>query len=390
MNKYTLILVVLALALVGMTANAAVDSFFDIATDVSSDATSDTRAGSSGEADPGTTLLELFNNDESEDAKDDGHVDEIDILSPSRLDDDDDDDGIDDGVEDLEVDDLDDDDSLDPARDDSEESDDEEGIEHEDIGVVDDEDDGEDGLEAKIVHLILTPDSEGASEIVGLKGGQDGFIYNGEVYLRAGFIKLGDIKGEAEDSASKGNVEVEFKVEEGESSAEKPKEIVVVGSEVRELDKASPKLQEAIAKGEVVNEDDLEKFMTQLAAVAPEEVQELVSTDNGVRVEFEQEARFLGFIPFKLRSELRVGMEPDEFGAVKVRFPWYSFLARKTVRPHDLELKVEEGLAGAQFSQWTSAGSKTGDVPTESITFNFSEIKAVFFDTAMNAIRNMK
>jgi hypothetical protein len=266
-----------------------------------------------------------------------------------------------------------------------------------------------------------------------------GFVSDDKTYVRAGFMKLGDIKGESDDSGSasrsgylkiddirgesndssaRGNAETTWKVEKGEKSARKPKEIVVVGSKVAE-DKASVKLTLATCDGanfvckssDVQNDDDLLEFAERHLNEGG--VNEIRFEDRSFSIRYSRPASLFGFIPINLKQTAEVAVNDNEFGRVKVRFPWWSFMVKKSVLSGETGVELQKAITSTPLSKWeaidfdaSSGGdgessvdlvklnpqpdppSSTGDeIPVEEVTLNFAEVKASFLDTLMSIIR---
>lgn len=156
------------------------------------------------------------------------------------------------------------------------------------------------------------------------------------------YVKLGDIKGESENSAStssgseskSGNVEFEWKVEKGEK-ANKPKEIIVVGSKVRGWD---PKTKEEILSvaptnvSEVETDEDLVFFIT--ANTLEVEVVEEVSLNYGkIKISAAIPAKLFGLVPTSIATTLVIERDStsNSYGRVKVQFPWWHVLTKKVI-----------------------------------------------------------
>lgn len=131
---------------------------------------------------------------------------------------------------------------------------------------------------------------------------------------RAAFMKLGDIKGESTDS-----------------SATKPKEIVVVGSKVRGWDPATKEAVLGIAPqtpDDVKTDEDLAFYGARIIAETSgqpgiAEWEEIILVGGTVSVKIKQPGRFLGFIPLGLPSTLEVSQGSESEGRLKVKLPWY-------------------------------------------------------------------
>jgi hypothetical protein len=306
------------------------------------------------------------------------------------------------------------------------------GIEHDDIGITSDNNKGTEGTSpadnqvapSQIKVLILAPSAKDNSSThdpgitileslaaLGIDDDDFGFVSNGEVYVRSGYLKIGDIKGESSDAAGiGGDGDI---ILTGGYSGKKPKEIVVVGSKT--TDKSSPKLLEAVCDGvqatcvpqDAVTPERLTDY-AQRTVNTYDSIKEIRLDDSKVEMQAFLPFKLFGFIPMRLKQTMSVSVTSDSFGRVKVKFPWYHSLGRKTVRPHDLMANLETGVATAQFSKWEVAdidaskddstsgpageeimADETGqadDIPTENVTFNFSEVKAQLLQTMSNLI----
>lgn len=291
------------------------------------------------------------------------------------------------------------------------------GTETEDIGIIRVDDSasgsvppGTETAPSQIKVLLLSPSEEGdvitreadsANQSKAEKAEDDfGFISGGAVYVRAGYVKLGDIKGESSDTASGegGSAGLAWTVdEEGDSEAKKPKEIVVVGSKA--ADSSTPKLFEAVCEGQfatcepqgATTPDHLIDF-AQRTVSTYESVNEVRIDDTKIEMVDTQPFKLLGFIPTSLEQTVSVSVESDSFGRVKVKFPWYHVLGRKTVRPHDLVASMEESINTMEVSSWKVADfdavKSSEDRPTETYALNFNEIKAQTLQTMSNVSKS--
>jgi type VI protein secretion system component Hcp len=220
---------------------------------------------------------------------------------------------------------------------------------------------------------------------------------------RSGFMKLGDIKGESSDSSKKGNIEYTWKVEE-RGKAEKPKEIVVVGS--KNTDKSSPKLTLANCDGthfvcepsDVETEDDLLEYAER--HVNEGSVRKIKFDDSRLSVEYSQPVSLFGFIKINMKETTSVNLGEDEFGRVKVKFPWWHVLTKKTNSINDSEERVREAISNLDM-KWDNVDNKSGldilvlsttsesdDRPTEEVAFYFNKIKASFLNTIISTIND--
>lgn len=226
----------------------------------------------------------------------------------------------------------------------------------------------------------------------------DSIIDSSNGGLRSGYLKIGDIKGEATESAKK------------------PKEIVVVGSKVREEDvpfviqwggtgssasadsffdiwidagedrNAAPDsffdIFPDIGEGRSAMADsffdifvDVTDADLHLQAVSiaqtNTEVEEVEVLESEVRVSHREQMRLFGFIPVNGTRTITVDTtDPERDGKVKIRFPWWSFLASKTTDTASLETQIETELDA------TIPVADTDDRPTEEVAFYYNKIQA--------------
>jgi|GEM_PF-6656571 len=330
------------------------------------------------------------------------------------------------------------------------------GIEHEDIGIVDpDEETKESGEKGgtEDINIGMGEMQETAGDdkhdkwidvLSASDGGEEMRMNKAELIdaisnksnggLRAQYVKLGDIKGESDDSASQdGGLDLDDD-NDGATAAKtsKPKEIVVVGSKVR--DESVPQLwrpevdDEVLADGQTrrvpdsffdvwvdaadsedattadsffdvfvdvgdgrsmpdsffdifvdVTDDDLQLQAVSVAQ-SDKNVKEIKLTENEVRVDYFEEVKLFGLIPVKTTKTITVNTNAaEQISRVKVKMPWWHVFGRKTVRPHDLQTAIEEELNKAIPAQ-----TDTDDRPTEEVAFYYNKISAQTLQTISN------
>ena len=237
--------------------------------------------------------------------------------------------------------------------------------------------------------------------------------------LRAAFIKIGDIKGEAMDDATP--------EDDGTAArASKPKEIVVVGSKVRDEDIPFP-IQwggtgsenaapdsffdiwvEAVDPTAATTADSFfdifvdagedrntvpdsffdifvdvsgEDVALQALSVAQthEDVEEVEVLEDEVRVTYDESMRLFGFIPLQgTRTVVVDTSDPSRDDRVKVQFPWWRFLATTQTDVESLSEAIETELDA------TIPVVPVDDRPTEEVAFYYNKIQAQVLQTLSN------
>lgn len=217
---------------------------------------------------------------------------------------------------------------------------------------------GESGVVAEeVTSDLFVSELEDEAKESGEKGGTEDIIIDDDELqeARSGYVKIGDIKGETQETRA---IYVEIKGIDGESDdsgssqAKKPKEIVVVGSKVREAVEAGvvvrgwdPEKKEArIGADDVKTEDDLVDYAAGILA-SDELVSNIEIADSSIGVEIRQQVKLFGIFPAQMELRVDVATDPDEEGRVKVKFPWWAFLAGGALSAEEIETAIETDLA---------------------------------------------
>jgi hypothetical protein len=179
------------------------------------------------------------------------------------------------------------------------------------------------------------------------------------------FLKIDGVDGEAK---AKGNVETEWKVEEGESAApnsgEAMKEsgekggtgdinigvgelqgVSVNAVEVRGWDAEQKQefLLTVKAHAELQSDQDLENFARGVL-LEHEEIDEVSVDDTRIEVRHRGQGRLLGVIPVSFTRRVEINADADAESRVRVRMPWYSFLIRKGISATELETRIKADI----------------------------------------------
>jgi len=166
----------------------------------------------------------------------------------------------------------------------------------------------------------------------------------------------------------------------------KPREIVVVGSKVKDVERESSSNKsdliervETLASKPIENADDLELYAIALAN-SDDKIQKIV-INEGVLVEYEQPAKFLGFIDVTYTASAAV----DEFGRIKLQFPFWLFLTQNNATDiqTDLEERFGDGAHLAQMNLQDAMQKQQQTLQT------ISNVMKTHHETAMGIIRKI-
>lgn len=255
----------------------------------------------------------------------------------------------------------------------------------------------------------FTVDAQGPIVDIKSDGSTETGSANGGIWKT---VDGGTIKGEAQ---AKGDVEYTWKVEEGESAAQKANDRLKNagprdgwgdekgGTEDINIGVGEMKGGVSVAAGDVdgLTEEEKAAFLAKVKAHAQvQSGQELENfakgvllndvalkgvkiMENAVEVESQEEAKLFGFIPvgIKLLVTAEVGAERAQ-DRIKVKLPWWSFLAT-----HELDL---DGLDAEATSKIESFTIKQGISGQAQVLSSVSNILKTKHDTAKNSISNIR
>ena len=238
--------------------------------------------------------------------------------------------------------------------------------------------------------------------------------------------------GSPDDSSAKGNVEMEYKVEQGESASEPDDTAVTEGNaeisqynetdldfvrargssvsvdavEVRGWDeqRKADFLREVKKHAEIQSGQDLENFARGVL-LRDENVDEVELGEDDVRMDYRLPAKFLGIFPASIRARTTVqtnqadDTNSDKFGRVKIKFSWYHVFFKKFVSEDELEQEINDEVLVAFENNGSQA--EADDRPVETLSLNYGKIQAEVLDilgsvmqraheTAKNSINNLK
>ena len=233
-------------------------------------------------------------------------------------------------------------------------------------------------------------------------------VFSAETPLPGIYLELGTIKGESEEKQmdsdddatinsseaeleTSGNVEYEWKVEEGEK-ANKPKEIIVVGGKVRGWD---PKTKEEIVSvapstaTEVVTDEDLALFVT-AGTLKTEMVEEVSINYKKIKVSAGIPAKLFGLVPTSISTTLVIerDAESNSYGRVKVQFPWWHILTAKLVSEQTVQSLYEEEVKKSGSSVTVDLENLQQEMAQQFQTL--SNVMKTMHDTAKSIIQNIR
>ena len=270
-------------------------------------------------------------------------------------------------------------------------------------------------------------------------------------------LEIDTIKGESPDDKKKGNVEMSWKVEEGQKLVPVFLEIGGIDGEATETS-ANDRLQTAgpvtgwpaggvfVASGDVngltteqkqaflatvktwaqvQSEQDLQNFAVGVMMQEAQPAESLSLNYEKIKFTYNMPAKWFGLIPASYKAEVSIDKGDNEnwdFGRVKVKFPWYSFLMRKGTSMKELtqvlqqeaeakkkgnvefEWKVEEGQKGAEAEAEITADTSASEAgkdhkdEIEILSWSFgaramqtiSNVLKTKHDTVKNSIGNIR
>ncbi len=262
---------------------------------------------------------------------------------------------------------------------------------------------------AKRVEVVVT-----SSQVVPLDAPDDS-TEAGPAYL-----EIDTIKGETSDGAKKGNVEVNWKVEEGEkleTTGVEPDEIDFMGESEQatnfgvllgggsEDDDAEFRGGVKVAAGDVngLTEEEKQMFLSAVKAhaqvtsgqglenfaigilVENENMEEISLNYEKIKLSHRARGKFLGFIPVSLTEVVEIETEGENVGEVKVKFSWLSFLTSKEVKASELETAIKAEIS-------TNLGNNENwDFGSRALALSLvSNVLKTKHDTAKNSINNVR
>ena len=255
----------------------------------------------------------------------------------------------------------------------------------------------------------------------GAAGGGSGTVTTKPEEASDMFLEIKGIEGESEEK--KGNVEHEWKVEEGESAAGTPGKpkyedikasvggasdeegekggtedinigvgelqgnaVSVSAVEVRGWDPKEKQEFLATVKthAQVRSEQDLENFAKGVL-LENENMEEISLNFEKITMEHRSSGKLFGFIPISFTQRVELEAEGDDAGRVKVKMPWFSFLLKADVPAEDIETEVEASISAnlGNNENWDFGGQAE-------IIATISNVLKTRHDTVKNSVGNIR
>jgi len=262
---------------------------------------------------------------------------------------------------------------------------------------------------------------ESSTSSAGASSGGSGTVTTKPEEASDMFLEIKGIEGESEEK--KGNVEHEWKVEEGESAARdlgKPKyedikasmggtsdeegekggtedinigvgelqgnAVSVSAVEVRGWDPKEKQefLATVKAHAQVRSEQDLENFAKGVL-LENENMEEISLNFEKITMEHRSSGKLFGFIPISFTQRVELEAEGDDAGRVKVKMPWFSFLLKADVPAEDIETEAEASISAnlGNNENWDFGGQAE-------IIATISNVLKTRHDTVKNSVGNIR
>lgn len=190
----------------------------------------------------------------------------------------------------------------------------------------------------------------------------------------------GDGAGEDERTASKGNVEYGWKVEEGKRISVEARELRGLGEEEKQ-----EFLSEVKAFAELQSEQDLENFARGIL-LEDERLLEVQFNPKELSVSRQASGKLLGFIPVTYKEKVVASGEDGAEVEIEVKLPWWGFLLSPDIDPEELAAEAEKKHKQTiEIDSWSWGVSNAG-----SLLKAISDVLKTKHDTAKNSVSNVR
>ena len=137
---------------------------------------------------------------------------------------------------------------------------------------------------------------------------------------------------------------------------------------------------------DIETEEDLTDYAGALL-VSSDEVSSISVSDDVVSLTYDQPVKLFGLFSVAMKHRVDVASDPDKVGRVKVRFPWWSFLAKKDISADEIKTAVENEL---ELNKETEEGVRGGLDQEEVLRLQtLGGTMKTLHDTAMAIIRKI-
>lgn len=190
----------------------------------------------------------------------------------------------------------------------------------------------------------------------------------------------GDGAGEDERTASKGNVEYGWKVEEGKRISVEARELRGLGEEEKQ-----EFLSEVKAFAELQSEQDLENFARGIL-LEDERLLEVQFNPKELSVSRQASGKLLGFIPVTYKERVVASGEDGAEVEIEVKLPWWGFLLSPDIKPEELAAEAKKKHKDTiEIDSWSWGASNAG-----SLLKAISDVLKTKHDTAKNSVSNVR
>jgi len=236
------------------------------------------------------------------------------------------------------------------------------GIEHENIGITGGGNDSDSNAEIDSVTTSTRAETQ--------YNESDFDFVNRLIELGAVFARFDDVKGEADDSSSDGDPDKPLVTGRVYNDGNGSSGVIIKGKKILENDEI-PALLETAPDAEDVDTKVELAFYGARVARDNRGFSEIRMNDSQVSIDYRHGLRLLGFIKSAMPATVTInfvdgesGGTADEFGRIKVQFPWWHIFGRKTVHPADIVSAYKEETSkgdSAQFDAltWMARDSRT-------------------------------
>lgn len=170
------------------------------------------------------------------------------------------------------------------------------------------------------------------------------------IELGAIYINFSDIKGESGEGTTDGDPDKPLVTGRVYNDGKGGSGVIIKGKKILENDEIPALLKAAPDAEDVDTNVELALYGARVAS-DNEGFSEIRMNNSRVEIDYRHGLKLLSFIKSTIPATVTItfsagepGMTADEFGRVKVQFPWWHIFGRKTVRPTDISSAYEGAI----------------------------------------------